>query len=324
MKSQTQFFKLASTALLILLLLAGPGYAAEKTKLTLGYSTTGPTAVGLWMAKEIGAFEKYGVDPNLIFISSSPVLVPALIGGDLQGGIAGANAVIAAVLGGASIVSVASLANRPYLRLWVQPEIDRLEDLRGKTLGVSRFGATTDNLTRILLRKTGLEGAVNIRQMGGTVEVGLAFRHRQIDGAVLATLRTDAPYRILVDLAEIGIRYSMGLLVVSRDFYRRSPQTLENILRAYVEGAAAIRNQKQTSLKTIARYTRLKEAKPIEEIYSDAAKYVDLVPRVEPEAVSATLEFMGKKGLPIETFADNSIIDRLVRTGFIDQVYNKQ
>jgi NitT/TauT family transport system substrate-binding protein len=308
----------------VLLYLLGQGYSAEKTKLTLGYSTTGPTAVGLWMAKEIGAFDKYGVDPNLIFISSSPVMVPALIGGDVQGALAGANAVISAVLGGAAIVSVASLANRPYLRLWVQPEISRLEDLRGKTLGVSRFGATTDNLTRILLRKTGLEGGVNIRQMGGTVEVGLAFRHRQIDGAVLATLRTEAQYRILADLAEFGIQYSMGLLVVSRDFYRHSPETLENIMRAYIEAVAALRDQKQTTLKVIARYTRLKEAKPVEEIYSDAVKYVDPIPRVEPEALSATLEFMGKKGLPIETFADNTIVDRLVRVGFVEQIYKKR
>lgn len=324
MKQAAQLLERPLLFLLLILFLAAHSYAAEKTKLTLAYSTTGPTAVGLWMAKEIGAFDKYGADPSLIFISSSPVMVPALISGDVQGGIAGTNAVISAVLSGASIVSVASLANRPYLRLWVQPEINRLEDLRGKTLGVSRFGATTDNLTRILLRKIGLEGAANIRQLGGTVEVGLAFRNRQIDGAVLATLRTDARYRILADLAELGIQYSMALLVVSRDFYRRSPENLTNIVRAYIEGVAAIREQKQITLKTIARYTRLKEAKPIEEIYTDAAKYVDLVPRVEPEAVSATLEFMGKKGLPIETFADNSIVDRLVREGFVDLLYKKR
>jgi NitT/TauT family transport system substrate-binding protein len=324
MKQPAQFLECPSLFLLLLFFLGGQSYAAEKTKITLAYSTTGPTAVGLWMAKEIGAFDKYSADPNLIFISSSPVMVPALISGDVQGGVAGANAVISVVLGGASIVAVASLANRPYLRLWVQPEINRLEELRGKTLGVSRFGATTDNLTRIVLRKFGLEGGVNVRQLGGTVEVGLAFRHRQIDGAVLATLRTDAPYRILADLAELGIQYSMGLLVVSRDFYRRSPENLTNIVRAYVEGVAAIREQKQIALKTIARYTRLKEAKPVEEIYADAAKYVDPVPRIEPEAVSATLEFMGKKGLPIETFADNSIVDRLVRDGFIDQLYKRR
>ena len=156
--------------------------AAERAKLTLGYSSTGPTGVGLWVAKDIGAFDKYGIDANLVFISSGPVMVPALIGGDVHAAVAGANAVIAAVLGGAPIVSVASLANRPYLRLWVHPEINRVEELRGKTFGVSRFGATTDNLTRILLRRVGLENAVTVRQLGGTLEVGLAFRHRQIDG----------------------------------------------------------------------------------------------------------------------------------------------
>ncbi len=315
-----------AAALGLLLLIAAKAHAAEKTKLTFGYSTTGPTAVGLWMAKEIGAFGKYGVEPNLVFISSSPVMVPALIGGDVQCAIAGANAVIAAVLGGAPIVSVASLANRPYLRLWVQPEFNRVEELRGKTLGVSRFGATTDNLTRILLRRVGLENAVNIRQLGGTLEVGLAFRHRQIDGAVLATLRTDAPFKILVELAESGIQYSMGQLVVSRDFQRRSADTLEKILRAYIEGVAVLRDpgNKERVVKTIANVTRLKEAKAIEEIYADAAKYVDRIPRVEPEAVAATLELMGKKSLPIETFADNSIVDKLVREGFVEQVYRRR
>jgi ABC-type nitrate/sulfonate/bicarbonate transport system substrate-binding protein len=308
------------------LLAATSAPGAERAKLTLGYSSTGPTGVGLWVAKDIGAFDKYGVDPNLVFISSGPVMVPALIGGDVQAAVAGANAVIAAVLGGAPIVSVASLANRPYLRLWVHPEVTRVEELRGKTFGVSRFGATTDNLTRILLRRVGLENAVTIRQLGGTLEVGLAFRHRQIDGAVLATLRTDVPHRILIELAESGIQYSMGQLAVSREFQRRSPDTLEKIMRAYLEGVAVVRdpNQKKRVLKTLVRYTRLKESKAIEEIYSDAFKYVDRVPRVEAEAVSSTLEFMGKKGLPVETFADNSIIDRLVKEGFVDQVYKKR
>jgi ABC-type nitrate/sulfonate/bicarbonate transport system substrate-binding protein len=312
--------------LILLVSFTGQTHSADRTKIILGYSTTGPTAVGLWVAKDIGAFDKYGVDPSLIFVSSSPVMVPALIGGDVQAAIAGANAVIAAVLGGASIVSVASLANRPYLRLWVHPEVKRVEELRGKILGVSRFGATTDNLTRILLRRVGLENAVNIRQLGGTLEVGLAFRQRQIDGAVLATLRTDAPHRILIELAESGIQYSMGQLVVSRDFYKRAPNTMENIMRAYLEGVAILRDpqQKERVIKTVARYTRLKEMKAVEEIYRDATQYVDPVPRVEAEAVSTTLEFMGKKGLPIETFADNSIIDRLVKEGFIDQLYKKR
>jgi len=313
-------------SVLAMALQLGQSAAAEKAKITIGYSTTGPTAVGLWMAKDSGAFDKYGVEPALVFISSSPVMVPALIGGDVQAAIAGANAVIAAAINGASIVSIASLANRPYLRLWAHPEVNRVEELRGKTFGVSRFGATTDNLTRILLRRVGLENSVTVRQLGGTLEVGLAFRHRQIDAAVLATLRTDVPHRILIELAESGIQYSMGQLVVSREFLRRAPELLDHIMRAYLEGVAVLRDptQKERVMKTVARYTRLKEMKAVEEIYSDAAKYVDRVPRVEAEPVAATLEMMGKRGLPIETFADNSIIDRLVREGFVEQLYKKR
>src|SRR5512139_1480031 len=159
MAQRCKRFRFAGMAPLVALLLSAPAEPAAKSKLTIGYSSTGPTAVGLWSAQEIGAFNKYGVEGHFVFISSSPVMVPALIGGDVQCAIAGANAVIAAVLGGAPIVSVASLANRPYLRLWAQPEIARIDELRGKTLGVSRFGATTDNLTRILLRRTGMENA---------------------------------------------------------------------------------------------------------------------------------------------------------------------
>ena len=249
------------------------------------------------------------------------MVVPALIGGDLQAALSGTSSVIAAVSGGASLVSIASLVNRPYLRLWVQPEINRLEDLRGKTLGVSRFGATTDNLTRILLRKTGLEGAVNVRQIGGTLEVGVAFQHRQIAGAVLATLRVDTPAKMLVDLAEMGIQYSMGTIVVSRDFHRRNPEILEAIMRAYIEGAAAIHYQKDTALRAIARHTRIRDPKTTAEIYNDSIKYLERIPRVEPEAVNSIAESIGKKTIPFETWVDNSIVDRLTREGFIEQLY---
>lgn len=97
--------------------------AAEVKKVVFGYSTIGAMAAGAWMAKEIGAYEKYGIDAELIYISSGPTVVQALLGGDVTGGIAATNAVIAAVLRGAPLVSVVSTANRPYHRLWVQPEI---------------------------------------------------------------------------------------------------------------------------------------------------------------------------------------------------------
>src|SRR6266542_6289863 len=176
--------------------------ARAQTRVTFAYSSIGSMATGVWMAKESGAFEKNGIQGDLIFISSGPVVVQALIGGDLQSGSAASNAVINAILSGAPIVAVGGTANRPYHRLFVQPDINRIEDLRGKTLGVTRFGAITDNLTRILLRRNNLENAVIVRQLGATAAVGAAFQQRVIAGAVTSDLRvgTKLPAKILVNL----------------------------------------------------------------------------------------------------------------------------
>src|ERR1043166_1115875 len=169
------------------------GIAAEPRKVVFAYSSIGAMATGVWMAKDSGAFERNGIQADVIFISSGPVVVQALIGGDLHGGSGATNAVVNAILNGAPIIGVAATANRPYHRLFVQPEINQLDDLRGKTLGVTRFGSITDNLTRILLRKAGLEGSVNVRQLGGRVEVSAAFQNRQIAGAVTGELRAAPP-----------------------------------------------------------------------------------------------------------------------------------
>lgn len=300
-------------------------FAAESKKIVFAYSSIGSMATGVWMAKDVGAFEKYGIPCDTIFISSGPVVVQALIGGDLQGGSGASNAVINAVLNGAPIVAVAATANRPYHRLYVQPEINRLEDLKGKTLGVTRFGSITDNLTRILLRKSGLEGAVNVRQMGGTVEVAAAFQNRLIAGAITGDLHVAPPSqpKILVKLVDLGIPYSMNMIAVSRDYLRRNRDTVEGMVRAYAEGVAAMNQDKEKALKVIAKYARIPDAKGIENHYLDSVTYLDRIPRAEPEAVQTILEFMGKKGVPPETFQDNSIIDKLTREGFFDKLYKK-
>jgi len=309
---------------MLVLLSVGDGETAELRKFTLGYSTVGPAGIGLWMGKEIGAFEKYGIDAELIFVSSGPVVVQALLGGDMKAGLAATNAVTSAVLAGAPLVSMMSLINRPYYRCWVQPEINRMDELRGKTLGVSRFGSVTDNLTRMLLRRYNLEGAVQIRQMGGTTEMAAAFQRRQIDGAVMATVRVNAPTRMLVDLADLGIRYSNVVIAASRDYYRRNPDIAEALVRAYLEGVAAVGQQKERALQVIQKYTRLQDPKLIQELYTDGVKFLERVPRMDAEALTPIVEFMGKKPIPVEVIADNSIVNRLERDGFIDKLYGKR
>lgn len=313
------------TFFLALVFFTSAASAAEVKRVVFGYSTIGAMAAGAWMAKEIGAYEKYGIDAELIYISSGPTVVQALLGGDVTGGIAATNAVIAAVLRGAPLVSVVSTANRPYHRLWVQPEIMRVEDLKGKTIGVTRFGSVTDNLTRMILKKYALENAVNVRQMGGTAEVSAAFQNKQIAGAVTSSLRVDPSVqpRLLMKLEDLGFQYSMDVIAYSRDDVKRAPKLIDGMVRAYTEGVAAMHYQKEKAYRAIAKYARLSDQKKIDEIYQDSIVYLEKTPRVEPEAINSILDFMGKKGVPLETFADNSLVDKMTREGFIDRLYKK-
>jgi len=121
-------------AILVWLLLAfGAAQSAEITKerITFAYASISPSMSAVWMAKEIGAFERNGLNAELVYISSGATTVQALVGGSVQAALGASNAVVAAALKGAPIIAVASNTSRPGMQLWVQPEIRRAEQLQG-------------------------------------------------------------------------------------------------------------------------------------------------------------------------------------------------
>jgi ABC-type nitrate/sulfonate/bicarbonate transport system substrate-binding protein len=312
--------------LLHFVLFAGLGNAAfsdaaeaPKEKIVFGWAAVSPTMAGVWMAKEIGAFDKYGLNAELIYISSGAVVVQALVGGSVQAALGASNAVVAAILKGAPIIAVGSNTSRPGMVLWVQPEIARPEQLQGKTLAITRYGSTSDFVTRLVLKKLALDGKVEIRQFGGVVEADVGFRAGQAQGRV-SSQPPSPQSRALVDAAELGIPFSMNLLAVSTDFYKKSPSVVERILKAYVEGIAALRNRKQQALQVLGKYMGQRGGAP-EMHYDFVVKYLDPVPRVEPAAVDTILDMVGHSGPAPAKLFDNAIIDKLRAEGFVDKLY---
>ena len=301
-------------------LATAPAQAAQE-KIMLGYSAISPSIAGVWMAKEMGAFSKRGLDAELIHISSGAVVMQALVGGSVQAALGASNAVVAAILNGGPIIAVASNTSRPGMALWVQPEIQRAEQLERKTLAITRYGSASDFVTRLVLKKLGLEGKVEIRQFGGVVEADVGFRARLAEGRV-ASQAPSPQAKMLVDAAELGIPYSMNLLAVATDFYRRSPATVEKIVAAYVEGIAGLRTKKQQALEVLGKYMRGRGGM-VETHHQWVMKYLDAVPRVEPEAVETVMAMVGHSGPASAKVFDNGIIEKLVREGFIDRLYGK-
>lgn len=290
-----------------------------REKIAIAYAAISPSMAGVWMAKEIGAFERHGLNAELVYISSGATAIQALVGGSVHAALGASNAVVAATLKGAPIIAVGSNTSRPGMQLWVQPEIQRAEQLQGKTLAITRFGSTSDFVTRLILRKLNLEGKTELRQFGGVVEADLGFRARQAEGRVSS--QSPGPQaKMLVDAAELGIPFSMNLLAVSNEYLAKAPKSVDAIIRAYVEGIAALKTRKAQALKLLEKYMGQRGGSA-ELHYEFVSRYLNSVPRVDPAAVDTVLEMVGAKGAPKTALIDNSIIDRLAREGFIEKLY---
>ena len=289
------------------------------TKVTVAYSAVSPIFAGLWMAKEVGAFEKQGLKADLVYISSGSITVQAMVGGNLDMSIAASNAVVSAILHGAPLIAVGSITNRPAMSLFVQADIVKPEQLQGKTLAITRHGSSTDFLTLFALEKLGLQDKVKIQPMGGTREVDAAIRTGMVAGAV-RSMKPGPKTRMLVDLPDLGIPLSMDLITVKRDFYKNSPRVVEAMLKAYIEGVAALKTRKDLAYKVLGKYM-LGASDSLDEAYEYAVKYLDRQARVDPAVIQTVLKWEDKPNAPVNEFFDNTIVDRIQKEGFVDRLY---
>jgi NitT/TauT family transport system substrate-binding protein len=308
-------------ALVFLSLLLTPKFAPGQgaPRVTIAYSAISPIFAGVWMAKEIGAFEKQGLKSDLVYISSGSITVQAMVGGNLDMSIAASNAVVSSILHGAPLIAVGSITNRPAMSLFVQPEIAKPEQLQGKTLAITRHGSSTHFLTLFALEKLGLQDKVKIQPMGGTREVDAAIRSGMVAGAV-RSMKPGPKTHMLVDLPDLGIPFSMDLIAVKRDFYKSSPRTVDAMLKAYIEGVAALRSRKDFAYKVLSKYM-FGATDSLDEAYEYAVKYLDRQARVDPAVIQTVLNWENKGDASVNEFFDNSAVDRIVKEGFVERLY---
>jgi ABC-type nitrate/sulfonate/bicarbonate transport system substrate-binding protein len=112
----------------------------------------------------------------------------------------------------------------------------------------------------------------------------------------------------------------MDLIAVKRDFYKNSPKTVEAMLKAYIEGVAALRTRKSLAYKVLAKYL-LGGGEALDEAYEYAVKYLDRQAKVEPAVIQTVLNWEGKPETPVSEFYDNTAIDRIIKEGFIEKLH---
>jgi NitT/TauT family transport system substrate-binding protein len=285
------------------------------------------------VAQELGYFAEEGIAAELTYIAGAAQPAQALVAGEVQfvGG-AGATAV-PATLEGADLVVIANhIATYPFT---IQSPIhQRLEDVRGGRLGVTRRGAASEFAAKYALRRVGLEADrdVAIIQMGGEPEVLAGLEAGAADAGVLSEFGTvqgrHRGYHELVDVSKLGAEYALTGLVTTRRMVAERPDYVRRFVRGWTRGVAATVINPQASLPIITRFLKAEESPLVEEAYRLYTNSVQRIPYPRPGGIQAVLDTLAPDNpraatAKPEEFMDDRFIRELDQAGFFRQLYGQ-
>lgn len=314
---------------------------AAQERLRVGLSSVSATQGAMWVAEERGLFKKYGIDPEVIVIGGGASrVVSSLLAGEIQFSVGGGDAVIRAALKGADTVLALSPLKTGLQRLMVRSEIRTQADLRGKKIGVTRFGSASHWVLQLMLRKWNMRNDdVQILQLGSSPANLASLDNRAIDGAVL-TLPTffvaeERGYRLLADPADLDIIYLQNSIDTTRSYLKRNRDQALRFVKGVSEGLAYFRKNKRDAIAVMQKKLRIqsaqeKDAKYLEMSYNLlATKFYNQIPYATPKAVETTLDFVGiedpkAKGADPKLFLDESIVRELETSGFFKNLYENE
>ena len=316
---------MAVVLILCLELLVAPAGAQIK-KIEMAYSAISASHATLYFTKEAGIFEKHGLSVNLNYVASGSRVAQALLAGEFPIAFAG-SAVVFANLSGGDVVYVGGVINVPAFYLLVTPDIKKIEDLRGKAAGITRFGASTDFSLRYALRLWGLDPDkdVKILQMGGQPEILAGMKAGAIQAGVLSSpgelQGRKAGFPVLTDLSKSGLQYPMISIVSTRTSIRKDPDTVRAFLKAYAEGTHRFFKEKELALKAIAKYTKTEDPEALESAFVYAKEFIEKIPRPPLKGVEIELQEIAKtrpevKGRKAEEFIDSRVFDEIEKSGY--------
>jgi len=309
--------------------------AEAPQKLRVAYAAVTAAFSLPWIAKEAGIFQRHGLDVELVYIPAGSRAVQTLVGGSIDVAAIGGPAGVDAKLGGADTIYVAIPVNRVIVFTVAQPQIQRVEELRGKSIGVTRVGTVTDFFTRIFLRQNGLvpDRDVMIRQMGGLPEIVAGLKAGLIEGGTFgfpAVLHAQAAgFRVLVDYNKAGFRYPLSSVIVTQKLLRTRESAIRGFLESQIEAIHRFKTDPAFAMNVIGKYTSTTDRAMLEEtqrVYADAFEKIPY-PNVEDMKLGITQVSETNpraKGADPKDFVDPRLLKEIEASGFVKKLYGEQ
>ena len=299
----------------------------------MAYSAIGGSQASFWIPYEAGIFRKHGLDVELLYVAGGGRAAQVVQSGEVPIGLFTGGAAINSNLAGGDLVVIASSMNVMTFVVMARPEIKRVEDLKGKKVGISRFGSATDFGLRYAEEQWPVKRQRDfaVIQMGGVSDVYGALRAGTLDAGVinaeLAILARREGYRELVDIAKMGINFPTSSVVTTRSFIKRNENTVRKFVRGFVEGVHFGKTQRAPAINIMKKYLRSSDAAMFDELYEMyIVRNIPRIPRPAPEALKTVLDQMVETdprvaNLRPEQFIDGRFFQELEKEGFIQRLW---
>jgi NitT/TauT family transport system substrate-binding protein len=313
----------------VLLFLSDPSLAADR--LRISYSGPSISNALLWVTKEGKLFEKNGLDVEVIYLAGS-LGQSALIAGETQFAVYTGLLMTPARLQGADVTMIASFLDHLLSRLVVRPDIRSAADLRGKRLGITRFGTASDFGMRLMVSKLGLnpDRDVSILQIGDNPTRLIALQAKSIDGAIFDPPEymkaVEAGGHVLFNLEEMIIPYQHAGLVTTRKLISSRPDITRRVVKSIVEGAALVRKEPAIAKRALSARLHIKHGKELEETYHLLNGFTRPKPFPSLDGFRAILSSLANRMPAAKTadpkdFSEPKFIEELDQSGYIDSLY---
>ncbi|MBI2369108.1 MAG: ABC transporter substrate-binding protein [Deltaproteobacteria bacterium] len=309
-----------------------PSWALAKERLKVIYSAVSGVYAGFWVARAAEVFDRHGLSVELIYVPSASKVVQAMLGGESPVAGGGGKPVVDADLAGADLVIFGGVVNVPAFYLIARPEIRSVQELKGKPVGVSRIGSSSDFTMRYVLKKFGLEPDrdVPILQMGGMMEIGIGIAQGVIVAGTLSSPSNlpalKAGARVLVDMGKAGVAFPHTALLTRRSYLKTNEDVVRRFLKGYAEAVHLVFTQKELAKKVIGVYTRTADPEVLEVTWQYAVDYVEKIPYPTREGLRETLAQSthprARTAQP-DMFVDDRLVQELEQQGFFKRLWGK-
>jgi NitT/TauT family transport system substrate-binding protein len=309
--------------------------AAERPleRVTIAYSSLSGNMAPLWITHDRGFFRRHGLDAQLVFIESGTTTVQSLVSKNVAFAQMAGAGVVQSRLRGSDVVMIAGVINTLTFKFYVDKNVKQPDQLKGKTVAVTRFGSSTDFALRYALERYGLapEKDVTILEAGNMPAIIASLEAGKIQGAMLSapfTLRAkNMGFPLMADLQMLGLEYQHTGLATSQALIKSRPDLVRSVMKAYVEGIHYYKTHRAESLAVLAKYLKTSDTDILTEVYEDVGlKLTAEKPYPTLRGIGIMLREVAATNPKItvprpEEFVDLSFIKELDSSGFIDRLY---